>query len=85
MPPATVHVRYWAAARAATGVDRESVTVGDACASVGDVLDEVSGRHTGLARVLAVASVLVDGRVADQECALTEGMVIEVLPPFAGG
>ena len=45
----------------------------------------MSGRHTGLARVLAVASVLVDGRVADQECALTEGMVIEVLPPFAGG
>ena len=85
MPSATVLVRYWAAARAAAGVDSERLT-GD---TVGAVLGEAVARHTGLAPVLRVASVLVDGRAVDREqlevTPITDGAVVEVLPPFAGG
>ncbi len=95
MPSATVLVRYWAAARAAAGVDTESVTLpegqgqgqgqGQGPATVGSVLDEVTTRHTELGRVLRVATVLVNGRAADRAWTLADGDVVEVLPPFAGG
>ena len=95
MPSATVLVRYWAAARAAAGVDTESVTLSEGqgegqgegldLATVGSVLDEVTTRHTELGRVLRVATVLVNGRGADRAWTLADGDVVEVLPPFAGG
>ncbi len=95
MPSATVLVRYWAAARAAAGVDTESVTLPEGqgegqgegldLATVGSVLDEVTTRHTELGRVLRVATVLVNGRAADRAWTLADGDVVEVLPPFAGG
>ena len=56
-----VTVRYWAAARAAAGVDAEPVPVEEG-ATLADVLDEVRSRHgarSRLAEVLAVCSVLV--------------------------
>lgn len=95
MPSATVLVRYWAAARAAAGVDTESVTLPEGqgegqgegldLATVVSVLDEVTTRHTELGRVLRVATVLVNGRAADRAWTLADGDVVEVLPPFAGG
>ena len=77
----TVTVRYWAGARAAAGVDSEPVSG----TTVGDVLAGAATRHTGLEPVLAVASVLLDGRAASTDERLTEGATLEVLPPFAGG
>ena len=72
MPSATVLVRYWAAARAAAGVDTESVTLPE-------------GQGEGQGEVLRVATVLVNGRAADRAWTLADGDVVEVLPPFAGG
>ncbi len=79
IPVATV--RYWAAARAATGVDSEQLPG----ATVGAVLDAAVERHPGLAPVVAVASVLVDGLARDRATPVAEGLTLEVLPPFAGG
>ncbi|MEI2765282.1 MAG: MoaD/ThiS family protein [Dermatophilaceae bacterium] len=77
----TVTVRYWAGARAAAGVDGEQVRA----ATVGQALAECLGRHAALAQVLAVATFLLDGRAVPRSAALTDGSVLEVLPPFAGG
>lgn len=86
-----VTVRYWAAARAAAGVDAEPVPV-DEGATLADVLDEVRSRHgarSRLAEVLAVCSVLVGDRPvgsrAPEDVRLAAGDTVELLPPFAGG
>ena len=43
------------------------------------------GRDSELARVLSVASFLVDGTRTRSSASLQDGSTIEVLPPFAGG
>lgn len=79
---ARVTVRYWAAARAAAGVAEEPYD-GE---TVADVLAAARLAHgAGLAAVLSRASVLVDGTRGRPDDALTDGSVLEVLPPFAGG
>jgi len=79
----TVTIRYFAGARAAAGLDSESVevnTLSEMIASAGD-------RHgPALAKVLGVCSFLVDGTVrTDRDAALPPGSAVDVLPPFAGG
>lgn len=76
-----VVVRYWAAARAATGVDSERL-IGR---TVGEVLDTAVEGHPGLFPVCRVATFLLDGRSAARESTLAPGATLEVLPPFAGG
>lgn len=87
---AVVTVRYWAGARAAAGLAEEAVafpvTAGEAASpTVGDVLAQVSARHTALAAVLGVCALLVDGHRVDPGDPAPVGDVLEVLPPFAGG
>ncbi|MBK9474942.1 MAG: MoaD/ThiS family protein [Tetrasphaera sp.] len=87
---AVVTVRYWAGARAAAGVVEEVVEfpimAGEArLPTVGDVLTEVSARHTGLGAVLSVCALLVDGHRVEPGDPAPVGEVLEVLPPFAGG
>ena len=75
-------IRYWAAARAAAGVAEERFDG----RTLGDVLTAAEAAHgADLARVFTVASFLVDGRRTDATTQLSEGAVVEVLPPFAGG
>ncbi|MDN5767839.1 MAG: MoaD/ThiS family protein [Humibacillus sp.] len=76
-----ITVRYWAAARAATGVDAEQV----AGTTVGAVVDAAVDRHPELARVARVATLLLDGRAVGREVPVVGGATLEVLPPFAGG
>jgi molybdopterin converting factor small subunit len=52
---------------------------------VGDVLDAAVSAHPDLGGVVAVCSVLVDGRAVGRDAEVQPGTVIEVLPPFAGG
>ena len=86
-----VTVRYWAAARAAAGVEAEKVPVGEG-ATLADVLAAVRARHgarSRLADVLAVCSVLVGDRPvgsrAPEDVSVWPGQTVEMLPPFAGG
>lgn len=87
MVPA-VTVRYWAAARAAAGVETERVEA----ATLADAEAQVLARRPGdrrFADVLAICSVLVGevpvGGRDHADVALTSGVTVEFLPPFAGG
>ncbi|HET7396940.1 MAG TPA: MoaD/ThiS family protein [Intrasporangium sp.] len=78
---AQVTVRYWAAARAAAGLDADT-HAGD---TVGAVLDAAVAVHPDLGRVAAVSSLLLDGRATQRSAPVADGVTLEVLPPFAGG
>jgi len=80
-----VTVRYFAAARAAAGLESETVTV-RAGATVADLVDGLTARDARLATVLSRCSYLRDGiAVRDDAIALSAGDTVDVLPPFAGG
>ncbi len=83
--PTAVTVRYWAGARAAAGVDGETVETVETSGTVGALVELLAASRPGLAPVLPVCSVLVDGLAASGEDPLPPGAVVEVLPPFAGG
>lgn len=79
-------IRYWAAARAAAGVDEEpydAATLGQALAAA------AAGRGPEFGNVLRRSSFLIDGAPAGtrahDDVELPEGGTVEVLPPFAGG
>jgi molybdopterin converting factor small subunit len=79
----TVTVRYFAGARAASGVDTEAREAGTLDELVGQLVDEHGEK---LGRVLTACSFLVDGTsTRDRSLALSPGAVVDVLPPFAGG
>ena len=87
---ARITVRYWAASRAAAGVDTETVEVSGPV-TLAEVLAVVRGRHPDqrFAAVLDSCSLMVGERPVtghDPEQVLVEpGESLEVLPPFAGG
>ncbi len=80
-----ITVRYFAAARAAAGVESETVTVA-AGATMADLIGNLAGRDARLSTVLSRCSYLRDGiAVRFHETELNSGETIDVLPPFAGG
>jgi molybdopterin converting factor small subunit len=81
-----VTVRWFAAARAAAGVESEQVTV-PVGTTVDILLKTVRAAHgDDLARVLDRCSFLLDEvAVRDRDLPLHDGAVVDVLPPFAGG
>lgn len=82
----TVVVRYFAAARAAAGVETEKVDVPDGT-TVAALLTALGAEHgPDLARVLERCSYLLDEvAVRDRSTVLADGATVDVLPPFAGG
>jgi len=85
---ATGTIRYWAAAKAAVGIDEEAADA----STLADALAIAISRHADqprLAQILSVCSFVVDGqptgRRPHSEVKLAEGWVAEALPPFAGG
>jgi molybdopterin converting factor small subunit len=80
-----VTVRYFAAARAAAGVESETVVLRPGT-TVGELVERLAVRGSGLAAVLTRCSYLRDGiAVRDETAALQSGDTIDVLPPFSGG
>ena len=77
-----VHIRYFAAARAAAGVDSADYSA----APLVEILAEAGKSNPKLAHVLGQCSFLVDAlTVHDQNVLIKNGSVIDVLPRFAGG
>lgn len=75
-------IRYWAAARAAAGTAEETYDA----STLAEALDAVRASHgPQFTRVLTACSFLVQGVRAAPATPLSDGDVIEVLPPFAGG
>jgi sulfur-carrier protein len=86
MTTTTITVRYFAAARAAAGIEADKVQVSSA-ATVADLLDAVRAEHgPELTRVLARCSYLLDEvAVRDHDAPVADATNLDVLPPFAGG
>ena len=87
----TVTVRYWAAARAAAGVESDTLEVGSGT-TLAELLQQVHALHRDrprLADVVSVCSVLVGdrpvGATDPADVRLSPGDTVELLPPFAGG
>ena len=82
----TVVVRYFAAARAAAGVETEQVRLGGH-PTVARLLQALRARHgPALGAVLARCSFLLDEvAVRDHATRLGAEATVDVLPPFAGG
>jgi molybdopterin synthase sulfur carrier subunit len=80
-----VSLHYWAGARAAAGVETESIQT----TSVAEALRQAqAARDPGFSRIIKACSLLVDGVAAqpdDLERALSGPVRVDVLPPFAGG
>jgi molybdopterin converting factor small subunit len=82
----TVTVRYFAAARAAAGVETELLEVPPGT-TLDLLLKTVRATHGDeLGRVLDRCSFLLDEvAVRDRDAVLHDGAAVDVLPPFAGG
>jgi molybdopterin synthase sulfur carrier subunit len=79
----TVTVRYFAGARAASGVDTETREAASLAELVGQLVEAHGAK---LERVLTACSFLVDGTTTrNRALLLSPGSVVDVLPPFAGG
>ena len=77
-----VTLRYFAAARDATGTGGEQ----GSGSTVGAVLDDAVARHgASLADVLRISKVWLNGEPAQRADLLAEGDEVAVLPPVSGG
>jgi molybdopterin synthase sulfur carrier subunit len=89
-------IRYFAAARAAAGIDEEQIQLSDG-STLDDVLQllirkhgptdrESSGSLPALGTVIARSSFLRNAVACkDRSAVLEDRDVIDILPPFAGG
>ncbi|MCU1482420.1 MAG: Molybdenum cofactor biosynthesis protein MoaD [Subtercola sp.] len=81
-PLVRVHVRYFAAAKAAAGLAEQTRTVADGC-SIEELL---AGAGFAAVPVFARSSFLVNGvTTTHRSHPLHDGDELDVLPPFAGG
>lgn len=74
-------VRYFAAAAEAAGTDVEERGERSLLA----LRTAVVAEHPALADILPRCAMLVDGVRTDDDLALDDAELIDVLPPFAGG
>lgn len=80
-----VTVRFFAAARAAAGVDTSVLTLPSG-SSVEDITRILCDQSDELALVIPKCSYLCDGvAVRDRGITLRPHQTLDVLPPFAGG
>ncbi|NYG59724.1 molybdopterin converting factor small subunit [Nocardioides daedukensis] len=81
-----VVVRYWAAARAVTGVNEDHF---DGPLTLTELRGRILERHPGAERVIGICSMLVDdepaGSLDPDTVRVRPGQSVEFLPPFAGG
>jgi molybdopterin converting factor small subunit len=85
MAEVEVTVRYFAAARAAAGMEAETLEVAPGT-SVKDLVERLGARSPKLAAVLDRCSFLCDGMaVRNRAEPLRTNQTVDVLPPFAGG
>jgi len=81
-----VRMHYWAGARAAAGVEEETVTA----STIAEALAAAAAARPDhrFATIVSGCTLLVDGRAlhpADLDRPLAGRVVVEILPPFAGG
>ena len=78
-----ITILYFAAARDAAGVSRESLS--PVPATVGDLRRRLAAERPGLARVLPRCRIAVDEDFAEDSAGLADGAEVALVPPVAGG
>ncbi len=78
-----IAILYFAGARDAAGVERETLPV--APATVGDLRRALVAARPALARLLPRCRIAVDQEFADDAAPLRDGAEVAVIPPVAGG
>jgi molybdopterin synthase catalytic subunit len=78
-----VEVLYFAAAREAAGVSRE--TLAETPATVGALRASLAAARPGLARVLPRCRIAVDREFVEDGAALEDGAEVAIVPPVSGG
>ncbi len=83
----TVRMRYFAAVAEAAGVSEESVSIASGATAEQLRALLVESHSAEFARVLGVSALLAEGKRLDGAVVVprTEGIQVDVLPPFAGG
>ncbi len=80
-----ITIRYFAGARAASGIESEQLPV-TGPTPLEELAGDLAQRHgEGLERVLKASSFLIDEVAGDRSRLVPVGAVVDVLPPFAGG
>ena len=80
-----MRIRYFAGAAEAAGTSEETVEA-DFDVTVVDLVEQLGAGRERLAKVLAVSTMLVDGRAARAGTEYVPANAqVDVLPPFAGG
>ncbi|GAA1853357.1 MoaD/ThiS family protein [Microbacterium koreense] len=74
-------VRYFAAAEELAGRSEET----RAEATLGDLRTALAAERPGLGGILPRCAVLVGGSRVDDDTPLDADVLVDVLPPFAGG
>lgn len=80
-----VTVLYFAAVRDVAGTSEEKVELPAEVRDVGAFIRWVETRHAGLAGRMASVRIARNERFAREAEALTEGDVLALIPPVAGG
>lgn len=74
-------VRYFAAAEELAGVSTEQRRE----TTLGALREALATERPGLGGILSRCAVLVDGARVGDDAALGDDVLVDVLPPFAGG
>ncbi|MBS2029476.1 MAG: molybdopterin converting factor subunit 1 [Deltaproteobacteria bacterium] len=79
-----ISLRYFAAARERTGLNREQLELASN-ATVANLLDVLAARHPALAPLLPRLRVAVNQEFAQPETTIPDGAEVALIPPVAGG
>jgi molybdopterin converting factor subunit 1 len=85
LPSVTLRVLYFAALRDAVGLAEELVRVPDTVRTVGDLADHLAGLHPPYAERRSHVRIARNEAFAQDSEPLTDGDVIALIPPVAGG
>ena len=80
-----MRIRYFAGAAEAAGLPEETIDA-EFEVTVAELVEQLGADRERLAKVLAISTVLVDGRPAHARTEyVSPQSQVDVLPPFAGG
>ncbi len=83
-----ITVHYFASVREAVSTDREELELPDNVNSVADLIDFLSGQHSGLSATDGEGNpllVAVNQTVVDQSYTLSDNDEVAFFPPMTGG
>ena len=83
--PLTIKLLYFAALRDLAGRDEETCTLPLEVRDVAALRAWMNAHHGALAGRLASVRFAIDEAFADEADALTDGAVVALIPPVAGG